>query len=74
MRNLYYQIDGVNELFATLKDAKFHIYVAYTDKERAKYLPESSAIYKVVNGDVKTFTPLFVDDNGKYKFGKTVKY
>lgn len=74
MRNRYYQIDGVNDLFATLKDAKFHIYVAYTDKERAKYLPAESKICKVVNGEVTTYTPFTVDDNGKYKFGKTVKY
>lgn len=73
MRNTYYQIDGVNGLFATLKDAKFHIYVAYTDKERAKYLP-SSKITKVVNRQAVTYTPVIVDDNGKYKFGKTVKY
>lgn len=74
MRNLYYIIDGVNETFATLKAAKFHFYVAYTDKERAKYLPTSSAIYKVIDGEAKTFTPFTVADNGKYKFGKTVKY
>lgn len=73
-KNTFYQIDGVNEVFNTLKNAKWHIYVAYTDKERAKYLPASSCIYKVVNGEVTTYTPFTVDDNGKYKFSKTVKY
>lgn len=73
MRNLYYQIDGVNELFATLKDAKYYIYVAFTDKERAKYLP-ASKITKVVNEQAVTYTPVIVDDNGKYKFGRTIKY
>lgn len=71
--NTYYQIDGVNEIFTTLKDAKFHIYVAYTDKERAKYLP-SSNITKVVNQQAVTYTPVIVEDNGKYKFGRTIKY
>lgn len=73
MRNLYYIIDGINETFATLKDAKFHVYVAYTDKERAKYLRDTN-ICKVVNGETSTVTDILVDDNGKYKFGKTVKY
>lgn len=73
MRNRYYQIDGVNELFATLKDAKYYIYVAFTDKERAKYLP-TSKITKVVNGQAVTYTPVIVEDNGKYKFGRTIKY
>lgn len=73
MRNLYYQVDGINEVFPTLKAAKFHVYVAYTDKERAKYLP-SSKITKVVNERAVNYTPIVVEDNGKYKFGKTVKY
>lgn len=73
MRNLYYIIDGINETFATLKDAKFHVYVAYTDKERAKYLRDTN-ICKVVNGETSTVTDILVDENGKYKFGKTVKY
>lgn len=73
MRNRYYQIDGINETFATLKDAKFHVYVAYTDKERAKYLRDTN-ICKVVNGETSTVTPILVDENGKYKFCKTKKY
>lgn len=73
MRNTYYQIDGVNELFATLKDAKYYIYVAFTDKERARYLRDTN-ICKVVNGKTSTVTPIIVSDTGKYKFGKTVKY
>lgn len=73
MRNVYYQIDGVNELFATLKDAKFYVYVAYTDKERVSYLRDTN-ICKVVNGETATVTPINVSDKGKYKFGKTVKY
>lgn len=73
MRKLYYIIDGINETFATLKDAKFHVYVAYTDKERAKYLLDTN-ICKVVNGETSTVTPIIVSEEGKYKFGKTVKY
>lgn len=73
MRNRYYHIDGVNELFATLKDAKFHVYVAYTDKERAIYLRDAN-ICKVVNGETVTTTQIFVSDTGKYRFGKTKKY
>lgn len=73
MRNRYYEIDGINETFATLKDAKFYVYVAFTDKERAKYLRDAN-ICKVVNGETSTVTPIIVSDTGKYKFGKTVKY
>lgn len=73
MKNRYYQIDGVNEVFATLKDAKFYVYVAFTDKERAKYLRDTN-ICKVINGETSTVTAILVDENGKYKFGKTVKY
>lgn len=73
MKKKYYQIDGVNEVFNTLKNAKWHIYVSYTDKERAKYLRDAN-ICKVVNGETSTVTPIIVSDNGKYKFGKTVKY
>lgn len=73
MRKIYYQIDVINETFATLKDAKFHVYVAYTDKERAKYLRDTN-ICKVVNGETSTVTPIIVTETGKYKFGKTVKY
>lgn len=70
MRKNYYQIDGVNEMFHTLKEAKFHVYVAYTDKERAKYLRDKN-ICKVVNGETSTVTPILVDESGKYKFCKT---
>lgn len=73
MRNTYYQIDGVNDLFATLKDAKFYVYVAYTDRERAKDLADAN-IWKIVDGETSTVTPIIVSDTGKYKFGKTVKY
>lgn len=72
MRNIYYQIDGVNELFTTLKDAKFYVYVAYTDKERVSL--RDTCICKVVNGETSTVTPIIVSEEGKYKFGKTIKY
>lgn len=38
MENNYWKIEGVNEIFRTLQDAKYHIYVGYTPQEVRKYL------------------------------------
>ena len=67
-----YRIEGEEQEFFTLKDAKFHIYIAYTDDERVKML-NGSSIVKYINGEPKTETSIIVDGAGKYKFGKTKK-
>ncbi len=69
----YYQIDGDNNLFATLRDAKHHIYVAYTERERVKYL-QGCYISCVRNEEVVSVTPIHIDAEGGYSFGKTRRY
>lgn len=65
----YYRIDGDNNVFSTLRDAKHHVWVAYTQNERRKYLSDA-CIYKIINDDVVTMTPINVT-NDSYSFGKT---
>lgn len=69
----YYQIDGDNNMFATLREAKHHVYVAYTERERVKYL-RGSNIVCVRDGEVRTVTPINIDNEGRYSFGRTCIY
>lgn len=68
---IYYQIDGDNNTFRTLKAAKDHIWIAYTQNERLKYL-RGTSITKVVNDEAVTVTPIIVTTDS-YSFGKTIK-
>lgn len=68
---VYYRIDGVNEIFRTLKNAKYHVWVAYTQRERFEYLHDAY-ICKVVNDEVVTMTKINVTTDG-YSFSKTIK-
>lgn len=72
MKN-YYQIDGENEQFKILHDAKHHVWIAYTPKERIRELT-GTCINHVRNGDVVSITPIYVDENGSYSFGRTIKF
>lgn len=65
-----YRIDGDDNQFRSLRAAKHHIWIAYTDKERLEL--NGSSIVKVVNDEVVTMTPIFVTSDG-YSFGKTVR-
>lgn len=67
----YYQIDGDDNIFRSLRNAKHHVWIAYTQSERIKYLTGCS-IAKVENGRVVTITPIIVTTDG-YSFGKTEK-
>lgn len=73
---IYYQIDGNNEEFKTLRDAKYHIWVAYTPNERIKYFgKEPSYICGIDrNEEVVSITEIKIDDSGKESFGRTMKY
>jgi hypothetical protein len=66
---VHYFIDGDNNRFGTLRDAKHHVFIAYTQNERRKYLRDTY-ICKVVNEEVVTITPIIVT-NDSYSFGKT---
>lgn len=68
---IYYQIDGDNNIFRTLRAAKNHIWIAYTQNERLKYL-RGTSITKVVNDEAVTLTPIIVTTDS-YSFGKTIK-
>ena len=68
---IYYRIDGDNNVFRTLRDAKHHVWIAYTPNERLKYL-QGSCIVKFINDEAATLTPIIVNENG-YTFGKTIK-
>lgn len=67
----YYLIDGDNNRFRSLREAKHHVWVAYTQEERVKYLSDG-VIMRVLNEEVVTITPIIVTDK-KYSFGKTKK-
>lgn len=68
-----YQIDGDNNRFNTLRDAKHHIYVAYTAREAVKYL--TGAVIACVRGEhVHTLTPIMVSNEGRVSFGRTKKF
>lgn len=67
----YYIIDGENNRFRSLREAKHHVWAAYTQEERVKYLSDG-AIMRVINEEVVTITPIIVTDK-KYSFGKTKK-
>lgn len=66
-----YRIEGDNNVFRSLRAAKHHVYVAYTQQERLKYL-HGSSIARIENDEVVTMTPIIVTTDG-YSFGKTIR-
>ena len=72
MRRIYYQIDGEEGQFFSLRDAKFHIYIAYTKQERIRDL-KGCSIFKYVDGEPVSETKIIVDNSGNYGFSKTIK-
>lgn len=74
MRAMVYQVDDVNYGFNSLKEAKWHVQIAYTNKERLKYRHESWCIYGIDRkGDLVSSTEIKVDDDGNLSFGRTLK-
>lgn len=66
-----YKIDGDNNAFRSLRSAKHHVWVAYTQEERMKYLRDSY-ISRIEKDNVVTMTPIIVTIDG-YSFGKTIR-
>lgn len=66
-----YQINGDNNMFRSLRAAKHHVWVAYTQGERLKYLRDSY-IERIEKDNVVTMTPIIVTTDG-YSFGKTIR-
>ena len=72
MKRVYYQIEGEDGQFFTLRDAKSHVFLAYTKEERIKYL-KGCSIFKLVDGEAVSETKIIVDNAGNYGFSKTIK-
>lgn len=72
----YYVIDGCNESFRTLSDAKYYISFAYTSNERIKYFGKDTCYILGIDSrdEVRTITEIKIDDNGRESFGKTKRY
>lgn len=68
-----YTIDGCNEMFLTLQEAKKHIWLAYTPKECIKELTDI-CIVGWKDGEVHSLTAIRVNKNGKVSYSRTVKY
>lgn len=66
-----YFIDGENTVFRTLSEAKYHVYIAYTPKERIKYLNEACIVGFDKKDEYRSYTPIMIDEEGGYSFGKT---
>lgn len=66
----FYRIDGEEQTFRSLRNAKHHIWIAYTQNERL--LLHGSNILKFKNDKIETMTPIYVTEDG-YSFGKTIK-
>ena len=71
-RKNYWAIDGVNEYFNTLSDAKYHCEIAYTPNERLKYL-DNSEIYQIKDGELHSTVTIHTDDEGNLSFSKPHK-
>ena len=69
---IYYTIgtEGTNT-FSSLRAAKRHVFVAYTQEERVREL-NGEYIYKIVDGEPVTKTKIYVTTD-TYFFGKTIK-
>ena len=66
-----YQISGDNNVFRSLRAAKHHVFIAYTQEERIKYL-NNTDIIRYENDMAVTRTRIYVTTDG-YSFGKTIK-
>lgn len=72
MRRIYYTIGTENQLtFSSLRAAKRHIWMAYTQEERIREL-KGESIYKIVDGEPITKTEICVTTDA-YFFARTKK-
>ena len=70
LEKVYYRIgsDDSNK-FSTLRSAKHHVWMAYTQKERVNEL-NGESIYKIYEGEPISETKIYVTTDA-YGFGKT---
>lgn len=65
-----YKIEGESNEFRSLRAAKLHVFLAYTQEERLSL--NGSFIVRIENDRVVTKTPIYVTTDG-YSFGKTTR-
>ena len=66
-----YQIGGDNNVFRSLRAAKHHVFLAYTQEERIRHL-NNTDIIRFENYVAVTRTRIYVTTDG-YSFGKTIR-
>ena len=66
-----YQIDGDDNVFRSLRAAKHHVFLAYTQEERMNQL-NNTDIIRFENDIAVTRTRIYVTTYG-YSFGKTIR-
>lgn len=77
MRATIYRVDGENQAFKTLREAKWHVHFAYTNNERIRWFgKEPSYIYGInkASEEVVSLIEIRVDENGRETFGRAIKY
>lgn len=73
MKKNYWTMEGINEIFETLIAAKWHVEIAFSPKERVKYLQHTSIAHHV-NDVIISAVAIKIDDKGAFKFGRIEKY
>lgn len=68
----YWQIDGDNNIFRTLRDAKHHIWNAYTLNECKKYLNNCN-ICRFVGGEIVSSVTIRVSEKGEVTYSRAKK-
>lgn len=71
MKN-YWTIDGDNNIFRTLRDAKHHIWIAYTPNECKKYL-NGCMICRHIGGEIVSSVTIRVNEEGKVTYSRVKK-
>ena len=66
-----YQIEGDDNVIRSLRAAKHHVFLAYTQEERIKNL-NNREIIRFENDVAVTRTRIYVTTDG-YSFGKTIR-
>lgn len=70
---IYYRIDGVDEVFKSLKDAKYYIWNAYTNNRGIGLEKSPNYILGCNDDKCLTATEIKVNEEGKVSFGKAKK-
>lgn len=72
IKNNFFKIDGLEIQFRSLKEAKNYIKLSCSKEFRLAKLNKKS-IVRIINGVKTSKTPIKIDNNGGYGFGRTNK-